>query len=389
MPKVARPLTARQVENNPPGVYADGHGLYLNVTASRSRSWLLRYMMGGKRREMGLGPFPVVTLQQARDAAIDLQRLIRTGVDPIDQKRGDVHATKLSRIKRQSFREAAEAYIQRHEHQWRDKRSWPQSLEYLVYPEIGDLPVATIGTPEVLRVLQPIWLSKAVTATRVRGRIENILDFATAGGFRPEGVNPARWSGHMQLLLGKQAIAPVSHAAVDYKAMRPLMATLADMQDIPAKALRFTVLTAARAGEVLKATWGEIDAEAAVWRVPASHMKAKREHVVPLSRAALAVLNEVSNYRGPDGRIFPGEYAAIMPSSSMKNLLDKVSPGAHTHGLRASFRTWCSDSRQDRDLSEMSLAHRVGNDVERRYARSELIELRRGLMEEWAKHATG
>ena len=385
MPKVAKPLTVRQVENNPPGVYADGHGLYLNVTASRSRSWIMRYKLGEKRREMGLGPYPIVTVAEARDTAIDLQRLIRTGVDPIDAKRGD----KLARKRSQTFRQAAEAYIARHEHQWRDKRSWPQSLESLVYPVIGDLPVATIGAPEVLAVLSPIWLTKAVTAKRLRGRIESILDFAVAGGFRPEGVNPARWSGHIEMLLGRQDVEHKSHAAVDHKAMRPLMATLAAQQDITAKALRFTILTAARAGEVCQATWDEVDLEAAVWNVPAAHMKGKRPHVVPLSAAALAVLNEVSNYRGPSGEVFPGERVPKMTSASMVNLLAKLAPGHHTHGFRASFRTWCSESRQDRDLSEMSLAHRIGNDVERRYARSELIELRRGLMESWAKHAIG
>ncbi len=382
MPKMAKPLTVREVENRRSGMYADGRGLYLTV-GENSRSWLFRYKLGDRRREMGLGSYPVVTLHAARDAAIDLQRLIRTGMDPIEQKRAEGHGRKLSALKALSFNEAVAGYIAAHEHEWRNSKSWRSSFSNI---SIGNLPVASIDTPAILSVLKPIWLAKAVSAKRLRGRIEAVIDWAVAGGYRKEGPNPARWKGHMEILLGKQVAESNGYSAMPYKELPSLMAVLRGRDAIAAKALRFCILTAARASEVTGATWAEIDLERRLWTVPKNRMKAKREHVVPLSDAALAVLREVSNYRGPNGHIFPGEQAAIMNSSAMVSLLKKLSPGYVVHGFRASFSTWAADTRQDRDLVETALAHAVGNVVERAYNRSDLVELRRPLMAAWADH---
>jgi integrase len=371
VPKMAKPLTSREVATRPRGMYADGHGLYLAVGDS-SRSCL--------------GPYPIVTLQAARDAAVDLQRVIRTGIDPIDQKRTEGHGRELSAMKAISFAEAASAFIAANEHKWRDSKSWHSSFDSLANPIIGNLPVASIDTPAIMSVLKPIWLTKAVSAKRLRSRIENVLDWAVAGGYRKEGPNPAKWKGKLEPLLGRQQIEAKGHPAVPYAEMPLLMATLRARDSIVAKALRFVALTAARAGEVTGATWAEIDLEARQWTVPKSRMKGKRDHSVPLSDAALAVLRDVSNYRQPDGHIFPGERVPVMTTAAMVNLLAKVAPGYDTHGLRSSFSTWAAETRQDRDLVETALAHTVGNAVERAYNRSDLVELRRPLMEKWARH---
>jgi integrase len=381
VPKMAKPLTSREVATRPRGMYADGHGLYLAVGDS-SRSWIFRYKLGDRRREMGLGAYPIVALQAARDAAIDLQRLIRTGIDPIDQKRTEGHRRELSAMKAISFAEAASAFIGANEHKWRDSKSWHSSFDSLANPIIGNLPVALIDTPAIMSVLKPIWLTKAVSAKRLRSRIENVLDWAVAGGYRKEGPNPAKWKGNLELLLGRQQIEAKGHPAVPYAEIPLLMATLRARGSIVAKALRFVVLTAARAGEVTGATWAEIDLESRQWTVPKSRMKGKREHIVPLSDAALAVLRDVSNYREPDGHIFSGERVPVMTTAAMVNLLAKVAPGYDTHGLRSSFSTWAAETRLDRDLVETALAHTV----ERAYNRSDLVELRRPLMEKWARH---
>ena len=288
-----------------------------------------------------------------------------------------------------TFSQAAAKYIATHEAGWTPASTfqWNASLQNFAYEHIGHMPVAAVDTPAVLAVLQPIWTTKTETASRVRGRIERILDWAKAQGLRNGQENPARWVGHLvNLLPKKDQLAKVEHfEAVPVAAMPGFAARLRERSDVAARALEFLVLTAARSGEVRGMKWDEIDLTAAKWVVPAARMKARKEHVVPLSQRALDILAEVGR-RGE--YVFPGRRNATMAVHLMDRLMQEVGDGAKVHGLRSTFRDWAGETGRDRDLAELSLAHKVGNAVERAYARSDLLERRRALMEEWAAFVT-
>ena len=374
-----------------PGVYGDGGGLYLRVRDGERRTWLFRYKLHGKARWMGLGALTDVSLAEAREAAMAARKLVRQSVDPIEARRAR-RAEQAAKAGLNTFQEVAEAYIAAHEASWKNakhRQQWRNTLDAYAFPILGKLSVAAISTGEIMRVLEPIWREKPETASRVRGRIEAVLDYATARGWRT-GENPARWRGHLANLLPSRAkLARVEHhAALPWREMGAFMEALGKQEGVAALALRFAILTAARTGEVIGARWGEIDLANAVWTVPAERMKAKREHRVPLSGAALDVLRALAKLGTEADRfVFPGGKAGkALSNMAMAMLLERMGRDDLTvHGFRSTFRVWCAEATNTpRELAEAALAHTLKDKVEAAYQRGDLMEKRRRLMAEWA-----
>ena len=374
-----------------PGRYGDGGGLWLQVRSADQRSRLFRYALHSNARQKGHGPVLDVSLAEAREAAGTCRRLLREGVDAIEQRRTErINAATAQGL---TFREVAERYLAANEDAWRNDKhryQWRQTLE-VAHAVFGARPVAAVATGDVTSVLEPIWRLKTETAKRLRGRIETVLDYATAQGWR-SGDNPARWRGHLSNILpAPQRIARVEHhAALPWPEMAKFMAALRDEVGIAARALEFTVLTAARTGETLGATWQEIDLEAALWTVPAARMKAGREHRVPLSPATVKVLREMLPLRGTARGpywVFPGGRAGKpLSNMSMNMLLRRMGKSELTvHGFRSCFRDWSAEATDyPREVAEQALAHQLSNKVEAAYRRGDMLEKRRRCMEDWA-----
>lgn len=392
MPRQAEPLTARKVATiKNAGLHADGRGLYLQVTDSGAKTWIFRYSLDGRRRDMGLGSAADVTLAEAREAVRDKRKLVKAGRDPIDERRAGKVAAAVERARAVTFRACAEAFIAAHRASWRNEKhaaQWLATLQAYAFPVFGALPVAAIDTGLVLKVLEPLWATKSETASRLRGRIESVLDWARVRGFR-EGENPARWRGHLDHLLpAKAKVRRVEHhAALPYAEMPKFFTILADQPGMSALALRFAILTAARTGEVLGARWDEIDLEAGVWTIPATRMKAGREHRVPLSGPALEILQGLAEARAGDVVFFGQKADRPLSNMSMLMALRRMDRAdITTHGFRSAFKDWASEQTDfPSEVSEMALAHVVGDKVEAAYRRGDLIEKRRALAEAWAK----
>ncbi len=384
------------------GLYADGGGLYLQVTRSadggRKRSWVLRFTApDGRRREMGLGSAALVDLATAREAALAARKLAKSGVDPIAARVGERAEALASRAKVLSFRQCAEAYLAGHAASWKNAKhrwQWENTLQVHAYPVFGNLPVAEIDAALVMAVLDPIWLTKTETASRLRGRIEAILDWAQVRGLR-KGDNPARWRGHLQKALPtiKKSLRVQHHPALPFSEMPAFMAKLAAQDGVSARALAFCILTATRTGETIYVRWSEIDLDNRVWIIPAARMKLAREHRVPLSTAAIAILRGMrANMRCDPGSTdftFPGRRKGA-PLSNMALLMTLKRMGRGdltTHGFRSSFRDWAAE-RTDfaREVAEAALAHAVGDRVEAAYRRGDLFDKRRQLMEAWSQY---
>ena len=391
-----------------PAVLHDGGGLYLRVGASRknsdgdqkpvAKSWVFRFQLDGKRRDMGLGPYPDISLAEARAKASTHRKERHAGVDPLDAKAAQRQAQRLSAAKGRTFREVAEEFIGRNEAGWRNakhRQQWRNTLATYVYPVLGELPVAAVDTGLVVQVLDPIWAVKPETANRVRGRIEAVLDTATVRGYR-QGPNPAQWKGNLAHILPARAkVRKVAHhAALPFDDMPAFLAALRGREGMAARALEFAIFTAARTAEVLGATWGEIDLDAKVWTVPAARTKAAREHRVPLSDAALAVLDKVrplalmrDRKPHPAAPVFPGPRRALpMSNMVMLMLLRRMTRDDLTaHGFRSTFSDWAAErTAYPREVVEMALAHAVENKVEAAYRRGDLFDKRRKLMDAWA-----
>ena len=388
----AKPLKALSVgQIKAPGLHYVGEvaGLALRVSPTGAKSWILRVTIAGKRRDMGLGGFPDVTLADARRRARELREKIDNGEDPIAQRRQARAALVAASIKAMTFDQCVDRYLAAHSDSWsnaKHRQQWANTLATYAGPVIGGLDVALIDTGHVLKVLEPIWKTKTETADRLRGRIENVLSWATTRGYRT-GENPARWKGHLQKLLAMPSkIAKTEHfPALPYREMGAFMADLATRAGTGARALEFTILTAARSGETRGATWAEIDMEAALWTIPGERMKAKAEHSVPLSDTALDLLRDLPRV---GDLIFPGA-AAGRPLSDMTltAVLRRMGRGDLTvHGFRSTFRDWSAEqTAYPSEVVEMSLAHTITNKVEKAYRRGDLIEKRRRLMADWAK----
>ena len=380
-------LSAKFVEKvKTAGVYRDGAGLLLRVEPSGSKRWVLRATVKGRRRDVGLGSAQEVSLREARDEASALRRLARNGEDPIAMRRQAKGAVV-------TFEDAAETVHKQRTDLWRNTKhgdQWMSTLRTYAFPEIGKLPVGKIEAADVLRVLAPIWLAKPETARRVRQRIRVILDWAVAAGHRPHiSVNAAE---AVRAGLPKQPRKVEHHRAIPWRKVPAFIAQMRETPSIEAIrfALEFLILTAARTGEVITATWPEIDFEAATWTIPASRMKAKREHRVPLSPAALQILTECRTL-WPNGTfVFPGRRPGEpLSNMSMLMLMRRLGRKEVPHGLRSSFRDWAADNRKDRDLAEAALAHALPDRTEAAYRRSDLFEARRALMEDWAAFVQG
>lgn len=392
-------LNAKQIENlTEPGTYDDGDGLRLMVKASGSKSWVFRYQFQGKRRDMGLGSFPAVSLKAARLAIADHRRTMAAGADPMAardaERERQQEAQRQQAAKRVTFESVAAEYIEAHRKGWKNAKhgqQWANTLATYAAPIIGHLPPAEITTAHVLEILQPIWGEKTETASRVRNRIELILDAAKAKGLR-DGENPARWRGHLDKLLPKRSKvqAQQHHAALPWADLPAFMASLAGRDAPTYQAIRLTILTACRTSEVLGATWAEIDLESRTWTIPAARMKARKEHRVPLSDAALEVLASLPRVEGSP-YLFPG----ARPGRPLSNLamlmgLRRMGRGDLTmHGFRSTFRDWAAErTHYPREVCEMALAHVVAGGAEAAYWRGDVFDKRRALMADWAAYAT-
>jgi len=372
-----------------PGRHSDGGGLVLQVSRDGVKSWIYRFMIDGHEREMGLGSVHDVTLKEAREKAADARKLKSAGIDPINQKAATRAAARLASAKGLTFEAAATRYIASHRAGWRNAehaRQWPATLSTYVYPIIGALPVGAIDTAAVLRALEPIWTEKTETASRLRGRIESVLDWATAQGFRT-GDNPARLKGNLDHLLpDRTKVAKVQHhIALPYPELPAFMAQLHQLDGAATRALEFTILTAARAGEVMGARWNEINMGPKTWTIPPERMKANKAHRVPLSDGALTALGPPS---AADAFLFAGrKRSKPLLRDSMRKVLTLMGNEVTVHGFRSTFRDWCAE-RTDfaSEVVETALAHAVGNKVEAAYRRGDLFERRRELMTAWAAH---
>lgn len=392
MPKLAQPLKPLQVGRlTDVGLHRVGtvSGLGLQVTPSGARSWVLRIVIGSKRREIGLGSYPAVTLEAARDKARVLREAVREGRDPVEDKRAARSALKASQATARTFRQCAEAYVKAHEAGWKNAKhgqQWKNTLETYAYPVMGDLLVRDVQKGHVLEALRPIWTEKTETASRLRSRIELVLSYAMQAGYRPEGPNPARWRGGLdEILPAPGRVAKVEHhRALPIDSMGAFMGRLRAAEGNGARALEFAILTAARSGEVRGATWAEIDREAKTWTIPAARMKAGKEHRVPLSAAALAVLDRADRLAGTD-LVFPAPRGGTMSDMTLTAVLRRLEVPAVPHGFRSTFRDWAAErTAYPGDMAELALAHAIESKVEAAYRRGDMFEKRRRMMTDWA-----
>ena len=377
------------------GLYADGGGLYLQISAAGTKSWIFRYRMNGRKtpRDMGLGPLHTVTLAEAREKAREARKLILDGVDPIEAKRARKQAQALEAASAMVFKDCAEKYIAAHRAGWRNAKhanQWTSTLETYAYPDFGSLPVASIDTALVMKVLEPIWTSKTETASRVRGRIEAILDWATARGFRV-GENPARWRGHLDKLLpARSRVQKVKHhKALPYTEIGAFMADLRKQEGFAACALEWLILTVSRSSETIGVTWDEIDFEAKVWTVPAERIKGGKDHRVPLSPQALKIAREMYKVQDGDYVFRGGKRGKPLSNNALLALLKRMDRRDLTaHGFRSTFRDWAAEqTNYPREVAEMALAHTIEDKVEAAYRRGDLFDKRKRLMNEWAKYS--
>lgn len=376
-------LSARKAATASPGKYGDGGGLWLHVREDGGRAWVFRYTRDGKAHEMGLGPLHTVSLAEVRDKALECRKLLLEGRDPIQERRRE----QSERLGALTFKQCAERFLAAHRDSWRNakhRQQWENTLSTYAYPELGDLPVGAVDNGYVMRVLEPIWHDKPETASRLRGRIERVLDWATVSGYRTGG-NPARWRGHLQMLLpAKSKVRAVKHfAALPYVEIPGFMAELRKRRGIGARALEFAILTAARSGEVRGMTWAEVDGD--TWTVPAERMKVRKEHRVPLPARAVAIL-EAMRAHGEAGLVFPSaKRGKPLSDMSLSAVLRRMGHEDVTvHGFRSTFRDWTAEqTAYPRDVAEQALAHALSDKVEAAYRRGDLFDKRRKLMDAW------
>ncbi len=385
--RVGGELTARKVATlTAPGRYADGLGLYLQVSQFGTKAWLLRFMLDGRARAMGLGPLHTVSLQEARERAREARQLLLDGVDPIAAKREKRSQQRVKAANRVTFRECAEKFMATHSEGWRNaehRRQWQSGLVAYVYPTLGNIAVADIDLPLILKVLEPAWRDKRETMSRIRGRIEGVLDWASARGFR-DGDNPAAWKKLKHLLPAKRR-EKTHLAALPWREVPTFIATLRKRDGIAPRALEFLILTAARTDEVLSSIWNEIDIQAKTWAIPAGRMKAAREHRVALSDRAVEILLSLPRENG-NPFVFIGARARQASDKVLLRVMRAEGIDATVHGFRASFRTWAAERTSfPREIAEAALAHQIPDAVERSYLRGSFWDKRVRLMEEWAR----
>jgi integrase len=400
-----------QIDKLPVGVHHDGGCLALQISASTdgtnlNRSWLFIYSLrdpsrrsGWRQRSMGLGSLNTLDLEMARAAALECRKLRLAGLDPLDERNrkraADAARAQKEAARKRTFDQCSHAYVAAHREQWKSQKhvgQWVTTLATYASPVLGNTSIADIDLPMVLKVLEPIWAEKQETASRLRGRIEAILDYAATRGYRPTGDNPARWSGHLEHLLAGRTRAAKHLVAMAYSEVPALMAKLRAQPEgsVNERALEFVVLTAARRGEVLGATWDEVDFAKRTWTIPAARMKAGKPHRVPLSPRAIAILNEMLQFRRSDV-VFAGSRRDRITDHVLLGLLRRTGiEHATVHGFRSAFADWCREqTNTPREIAEQALAHHVGNAVERSYARTDVFDKRAALMTKWAAFCGG
>ena len=372
-----------------PGRYAVGDGAYFQISKWHTRSWIFRYERLGKAHNMGLGPYPLISVADARAKARNAKRMLLDGIDPLQAKRKARTDALLQIARTKTFKECAEQYIATHDSDWSSAKSraaWVSTFKNYVYPKIGALPVANIDTAVVLGILEPLWSRAPTTASRVRGRIETVLGWAGVRGYRST-ENPARWTGQLEHILPSPNNGTEHLASLPYQQIGSFMAALRAAPGIAARALEFTILTACRTAEVRGARWDEIESD--VWVIPAKRMKAGKEHKVPLSNRALAILAELPR---DDALVFPSVRAGKgLGNHALLRVLERLKyDGVTTHGFRATFRTWAAERTGfEREVAEMALAHTISNAVERSYKRTTLFDRRRLMMQMWSDFCAG
>jgi integrase len=387
-------LSAKAVESKrKPGYYPDGAGLYLQVSKGGSKSWLFRFMLNGRAREMGLGSLLAISLADARSRASDCRRLLADGIDPIEARKQGRIQVAMQAARTITFEDAWKKFIAANRAKWKNAKhvaQWENTLETYAGKVMGHVPVADIDTGMVLRVLEPIWTTKHETATRVRQRIEKVLSWATVHKYR-SGENPARWRGHLdQTLPTISKEERVEHfPALPYKEIPTFMLKLREQEGIAPSALELTILSAMRTEAVIAAKPAEFDLDEAIWTVPAARMKGKKRapHKVPLSPRAVAIVRQRIKAGGE--YLFPGQKEGKpLSNGAMLQLLDRMKRGDITvHGFRSTFKDWASECTAYPEIvSEMALGHRIPDKVEAAYRRGDLLEKRRGLMDEWAEY---
>jgi integrase len=374
------------------GYLGDGGGLYLQVSASGSKSWVFRFKDRGRLREMGLGSVHAIGLAEARKRATACRQMRLDGTDPIAVKKAGKLKAKLEAARAMTFRQCAEAYIEAHKAGWQNAKhaaQWSSTLKTYAYPVFGALPVQAVDVGLIAKVLEPIWNTKTETASRLRGRIERVLDWAAVRGYR-QGDNPARWRGHLdQLLPARSRVQKVQHhAALPYAEVGQFMADLRGQDTASALALEFLILTATRTAEVIGATWSEVELDAAVWTVPAERMKAKKEHRVPLSKPALAILKQLHKHRAGEFVFMGAKPGKPLSNMALLMLLERLGRSDLTvHGFRSTFRDWAAERTNfPREVAEHALAHSLPDKVEAAYQRGDLFEKRRRLMDAWGRY---
>lgn len=389
MPRIARELSGIEVRRlekvglNPVGGVS---GLHLQITKTGARSWILRVTQEGRRRDFGLGSFPDVTLAQARERAREIKDKVWRGIDPLAERKANREALKAADVKAITFSKCAEQFLKRKESEFRNPKhikQWRSTLEQYAGPVIGDLPVENIELAHILQVLEPIWWTKTETASRVRGRIESVLAFAIASGYR-DGANVASWKGNLDAILPQPGKLKnvTHHKALPWSEIGAFVEKLRERKGTAARALEFLILTAGRSGEVRGARWEEIDLKSKTWTVPAERMKTQKEHVVPLSDDAIALLESLPRM---NEFVFPGPRGGPLSDVSLSKPLKNMN--ATPHGFRSTFRDWCAESTgYPNEVCEMALAHTISSAVERAYRRGDLLAKRARLMRDWAKY---
>jgi len=371
------------------GYYADGGGLYFRVSEFGTRLWAFRYARAGRAREMGLGPYPEVTLKDARELALEARKLLRDDQDPIEKRQGRRSAMAAESQAALTFGQCAAAFIAVKENEWKNAKhgeQWRTTLATYADPVIGRLLVRDVRQAHILKILEPIWTTKTETASRLRGRIENVLDYAAARGYR-SGDNPARWRGHLDKILATPSkVAKVEHhSALDYAGVGAFMIELRKQPGIGARALEFAIITAARSGEVRGARWLEVDLDKTVWTIPEERMKAGREHRIPLSDTAVELLRALPRIADCE-LLFPNSKGTVLSDMTLTAVLRRMGCPVTAHGFRSTFRDWAGETTAyPREVIEHALAHQLKDKAEAAYARGTLFDKRRGLMADWAE----
>lgn len=395
MPRISKELGALQVARlRTPGLHAVGGvaGLHLQISDSGARSWILKVKVNGRRREMGLGGYADVSLADAREAARTARATIASGVDPIMQAKAAKSELLAASAKAVTFRDAATKYLAAHSPGWRNAKhgqQWENTLATYAHPAIGSLLVRDITMAHILKILEPIWTEKTETASRVRGRIESVLDWAKGRGYRT-GDNPAAWKGNLsaQLAAPKKVSKVTHHAALPLNEVGAFMVALRQREGMAGRALEFAILTAARSGEVRGALWTEIDMDANVWTIPAERMKMGQPHRVPLSESAIRILHDLPRLHEVE-LVFPAPRGGPLSDMTLTAVMRRMKVAAVPHGFRSTFRDWAGErTNYPREVAEMALAHKVGDETEAAYWRGDLFDKRSRMMADWAKFCT-